>query len=64
MKKRTLENILKIALNTFPVVLLNGASNHNERTISIHFWKFNFKFIFASFYGNVKMVLSVFLTFR
>jgi predicted AAA+ superfamily ATPase len=32
MKKRTLEDILKIALDTFPVVLLNGARQVGKST--------------------------------
>ncbi len=35
MKKRTLENILKIALNTFPVVLLNGARQVGKSTLAL-----------------------------
>ncbi|MEA1982887.1 MAG: ATP-binding protein [Campylobacterota bacterium] len=35
MKKRTLESILKIALDTFPVVLLNGARQVGKSTIAL-----------------------------
>ena len=35
MKKRTLENILKIALDTFPVVLLNGARQVGKSTLAL-----------------------------
>ncbi|MBE0492534.1 MAG: ATP-binding protein [Sulfurospirillum sp.] len=35
MKKRTLESILKIALDTFPVVLLNGARQVGKSTLAL-----------------------------
>ncbi len=35
MKKRTLESILKIALETFPVVLLNGARQVGKSTLAL-----------------------------
>jgi predicted AAA+ superfamily ATPase len=35
MKRRTLENILKVALNTFPVVLLNGARQVGKSTLAL-----------------------------
>lgn len=35
MKKRTLEEILKIALSTFPVVLLNGARQVGKSTLAL-----------------------------
>ena len=35
MKKRTLETILKIALDTFPVVLLNGARQVGKSTLAL-----------------------------
>lgn len=35
MKKRTLEDILKIALDTFPVVLLNGARQVGKSTLAL-----------------------------
>ena len=39
MKKRTLEGILKIALNTFPVVLLNGARQVGKSTLALENFK-------------------------
>ena len=39
MKKRTLESILKIALNTFPVVLLNGARQVGKSTLALERFK-------------------------
>jgi len=39
MKKRTLEKILKIALETFPVVLLNGSRQVGKSTLALE--KFN-----------------------
>ncbi|MEA1914252.1 MAG: ATP-binding protein [Campylobacterota bacterium] len=39
MKKRTLESILKIALDTFPVVLLNGARQVGKSTIALENFK-------------------------
>ncbi|MBI3874164.1 MAG: AAA family ATPase, partial [Arcobacter sp.] len=39
MKKRTLENILKIALDTFPVVLLNGARQVGKSTLALENFK-------------------------
>ncbi|MDX9796373.1 MAG: DUF4143 domain-containing protein [Arcobacteraceae bacterium] len=39
MKKRTLESILKIALETFPVVLLNGASQVGKSTLALDNFK-------------------------
>lgn len=39
MKKRTLENILKIALDTFPVVLLNGARQVGKSTLALEYFK-------------------------
>jgi len=39
MKKRTLEGILKIALNTFPVVLLNGARQGGKSTLALENFK-------------------------
>lgn len=39
MKKRTLETILKIALDTFPVVLLNGARQVGKSTIALENFK-------------------------
>lgn len=35
MKKRTIESILKIALKTFPVVLLNGARQVGKSTLAL-----------------------------
>jgi len=35
MKKRTLETILKMALETFPVVLLNGARQVGKSTLAL-----------------------------
>ncbi len=35
MKKRTVESILEIALNTFPVVLLNGARQVGKSTLAL-----------------------------
>ena len=39
MKKRTLESILKIALETFPVVLLNGARQVGKSTLALENFK-------------------------
>ena len=39
MKKRTLESILKIALKTFPVVLLNGARQVGKSTLVLENFK-------------------------
>ncbi|MBP9489969.1 MAG: ATP-binding protein [Aliarcobacter sp.] len=39
MKKRTLESILKIALKTFPVVLLNGARQVGKSTLALENFK-------------------------
>ena len=39
MKKRTLETILKIALETFPVVLLNGARQVGKSTLALENFK-------------------------
>lgn len=39
MKKRTLESILKIALDTFPVVLLNGARQVGKSTLALEKFK-------------------------
>jgi hypothetical protein len=39
MKKRTLESILKIALDTFPVVLLNGARQVGKSTLALENFK-------------------------
>lgn len=39
MKKRTLESILKIALETFPVVLLNGARQVGKSTLALDNFK-------------------------
>ena len=39
MKKRTLESILKIALKTFPVVLLNGARQVGKSTLALDSFK-------------------------
>jgi len=39
MKKRTLESILKIALKTFPVVLLNGARQVGKSTLTLDNFK-------------------------
>lgn len=39
MKKRTLEKILKIALDTFPVVLLNGARQVGKSTLALENFK-------------------------
>lgn len=39
MKKRTLESILKIALKTFPVVLLNGARQVGKSTLALDKFK-------------------------
>ena len=39
MKKRTLETILKIALDTFPVVLLNGARQVGKSTLALENFK-------------------------
>lgn len=39
MKKRTLEDILKIALDTFPVVLLNGARQVGKSTLALENFK-------------------------
>ncbi|MEA1892587.1 MAG: ATP-binding protein [Campylobacterota bacterium] len=39
MKKRTLEGILKIALDTFPVVLLNGARQVGKSTLALDNFK-------------------------
>lgn len=39
MKKRTLENILKIAINAFPVVLLNGARQVGKSTLALENFK-------------------------
>lgn len=39
MKKRTLESMLKIALKTFPVVLLNGARQVGKSTLALDSFK-------------------------
>lgn len=39
MKRRTLETILKIALDTFPVVLLNGARQVGKSTLALEKFK-------------------------
>jgi predicted AAA+ superfamily ATPase len=39
MKRRTLESILKIALDTFPVVLLNGARQVGKSTLALENFK-------------------------
>lgn len=39
MKKRTIETILKIALDTFPVVLLNGARQVGKSTLALENFK-------------------------
>lgn len=39
MKKRTIESILKIALKTFPVVLLNGARQVGKSTLALDNFK-------------------------
>lgn len=39
MKKRTLESILKIALDTFPVVLLNGSRQVGKSTLALEKFK-------------------------
>ncbi|MBN2897004.1 MAG: ATP-binding protein [Campylobacterales bacterium] len=39
MKKRTLESTLHIALNTFPVVLLNGARQVGKSTLALEHFK-------------------------
>ena len=39
MQKRTLESILKIALDTFPVVLLNGARQVGKSTLALENFK-------------------------
>ena len=39
MKKRTLESTLQIALNTFPVVLLNGARQVGKSTLALERFK-------------------------
>ncbi|MFW6307933.1 MAG: ATP-binding protein, partial [Campylobacterales bacterium] len=39
MKKRTLEDILEIALDTFPVVLLNGARQVGKSTLALQNFK-------------------------
>ena len=39
MKKRTLDSILKIALDTFPVVLLNGSRQVGKSTLALEKFK-------------------------
>ncbi|WP_323664907.1 hypothetical protein [Aliarcobacter butzleri] len=39
MKKRTIETILKTALETFPVVLLNGARQIGKSTLALNNFK-------------------------
>ena len=39
MKKRSLENILNLALDTFPVVLLNGSRQVGKSTLAIEKFK-------------------------
>ncbi len=39
MKKRTLESLLKIALDTFPIVLLNGARQVGKSTLALKNFK-------------------------
>ncbi|WP_264291088.1 hypothetical protein [Aliarcobacter butzleri] len=41
MKKRTIETILKTALETFPVVLLNGSRQIGKSTLALNNFRLN-----------------------